>query len=379
MENRKRFALLLVLALCLTLAAPAFADTIKLGGLAPLTGAVAQYGIAVQKGVDLYIEQLNAVGGINGNPVQIVWYDEKGDEIEAINAFNLLVDSDKVVGIIGDVTTRPTLAVSGLAREIGIPMITASATAYDVTTDSPSIFRSCFLDPFQASTMANFAKDSLNAKKVAVIYDNADDYSVGLAEAFRDQAEKNGQEVVAYESGIATDVDFSAQLTNIAAKSPDALFVAYYYGPAALIVQQAAKPEVGLNCYFLGADGIAGIENTVSDTALLEKKFFYSDHFASDSTDSAVVDFLAAYEAKYQEPMPMAFCATGYDAALLLCEAIKSAGTTDFPAVVNALKTSNVQGVTSAYTFDDHNDPIKSAYIMTFVDGKQTFETKQDP
>ncbi|MDR1598942.1 MAG: ABC transporter substrate-binding protein [Oscillospiraceae bacterium] len=380
MKNKRVFAIALAAALMLAAGVPALADTIKIGGLAPLTGAVAQYGIAVKNGVDLYVEQLNAAGGINGDTVEMVWYDEKGDEVEAINAFNLLVNNDKVVGIIGDVTSRPTLAVAERVREIGIPMITASATSYDVTTDNPSIFRSCFLDPFQASIMADFARDAFEAKKVAVIYDIADDYSLGLAEAFKAQAEKNGQEVVAYESGTATDVDFSAQLTSIAAKEPDALFVAYYYGPAALIVQQAAKPEIGLDCYFLGADGIAGIEATISDTALLENKFFYSDHFATDSDDPAVKDFIKAYEDKYSEPYKMAFNATGYDAILLLCEAIKAAGSTDFAAVTAALKASdNVRGVTSAYTFDDHNDPIKSAYIMTFVDGKQSFKQKQDP
>ncbi|MDR0397118.1 MAG: ABC transporter substrate-binding protein [Oscillospiraceae bacterium] len=380
MKNGRLLALTLAAALLLSIGAPALADTIKIGGLAPLTGAVAQYGIAVKNGVDLYVEQLNAAGGINGDTVEMVWYDEKGDEVEAINAFNLLVNNDKVVGIIGDVTSRPTLAVAERVREIGIPMITASATSYDVTTDNPSIFRSCFLDPFQASIMADFARDALDAKKVAVIYDIADDYSLGLAEAFRDQAIKNGQEVVAYESGTATDVDFSAQLTSIAAKEPDALFVAYYYGPAALIVQQAAKPEIGLDCYFLGADGIAGIEATISDTSLLDGKFFYSDHFATDSDDPAVQDFIKAYEAKYNEPYKMAFNATGYDAVLLLCEAIKAAGSTDYADVTAALKASdNVQGVTSAYTFDDHNDPIKSAYIMTFVDGKQSFKQKQEP
>ena len=371
----------LVLLMLTSLAMPVLAaETIKLGGLAPLTGPVAQYGIAVRNGVNLYIEQLNAEGGIDGVPVEMIWYDEKGDELEAMNAYNLLVDRDGVVGIIGDVTSRPMLAVVELVREIGIPIITASATNYDITTDNPSVFRSCFLDPFQASTMANFANEKLGAKKVAVIYDIADDYSTGLAESFKAQAEANGQEVVAYESGTATDVDFTSQLTNIAAKKPDALFVAYYYGPAALIVQQAAKPEVGLDCVFLGADGIAGIENTISDLALLEKKFYYSDHFAMDSTEPAVVDFLTAYETKYNEPVAMAFNATGYDAALLLCEAIKAAGSTDFAAVSAALRaTDGVQGVTSAFKFDEHNDPIKSAYIMTFVNGKQTFEVKQDP
>jgi branched-chain amino acid transport system substrate-binding protein len=360
---------------------PAMAeDTIKLGGLAPLTGPVAQYGLAVQKGVDLYIEQLNAAGGIDGKKVEIIWYDEKGDEQEAVNAYNLLVDMDEVVGIIGDVTSKPMYAVVDRVKEIGIPIITASATSYDITTDNPSVFRSCFLDPFQGTIAANFALETLEAKKVAVIYDVADDYCIGLAEAFKAQAEKNGQEVVAYEGSTATDVDFTAQLTNIAAKAPDVLYVAHYYQSAALIVQQAAKPEVALDCYFLGADGIAGIENVVSDPSLLDNKFFYTDHLPTDSTDPVVVDFLAAFEAKYGEPISMAFNATGYDAALLLCEAIKAAGSTDYAAVTAALKaTDGVQGVTGKFSFDDHNDPIKSAYIMTFEGGKQTFRVRQDP
>ncbi len=373
---KKVLSVMLVLAMLLG-AASALADTILIGGLAPLTGEVAQYGIAVQEGVDLCIEQINAAGGINGNDVKMIWYDEKGDMTEAINAYNKLVDEDKVVAIIGDVTSKPTLAVGDLAVEIGIPMITASSTAYDVTTGKPNIFRSCFLDPFQASTMANFANETLGAKKVAVIYDNGDDYSVGLAESFKAQAEKNGQEVVGYEAGAAQDVDFKVQLTKIAAANPDALFVAYYYTEAALIVKQAA--EVGLKVKFLGADGINGVENVIDDKALLEETFYYSDHFASDATTENVLKFNADFEAKYGKKPYSAFNATGYDAALVLVEAMKQAGTTDFAAVVAAMKGINVEGVTGVITYDDHNDPIKSAFIMTFKDGKQTFVTRQDP
>jgi branched-chain amino acid transport system substrate-binding protein len=369
---------ILAILMLTALVMPALADdVIKIGGLAPLTGPVAQYGIAVRNGADLYIEQLNAAGGINGARVEMVWYDEKGDELEAMNAYNLLVDRDGVVGIIGDVTSRPTLAVVQLVREIGIPMITASATAYDVTTDKPSIFRSCFLDPFQASIMADFANEVLDAKKVAVIYDNSNDYSLGLAESFRAQAEANGQDVVAYEAGAGGNVDFKAQLTNIAAQEPDVLFVAFYYTEAALVVAQAA--EVGLDVKFLGGDGISGIENVISDVALLENSFFYSDHFASDATTPEVLAFNAAFEAKYGRAPYSAFNATGYDAALVLCEAIAAAGSTDFAAVVDAMKNTNTQGVTGTLTFDENNNPIKSAFIMTFVDGSQTFCKQQDP
>ncbi|MDR3050581.1 MAG: ABC transporter substrate-binding protein [Oscillospiraceae bacterium] len=378
MRNRKLFAALLVAALAITALVPAaLADTIKIGGLAPLTGEVAQYGIAVKEGVDLYIEQLNAAGGINGDQVEIIWYDEKGDETEAVNAYNRLVEEDKVSAIIGDVTSKPSLAVGDRAVEIGIPIITASSTNYFVTDGKPNYFRSCFLDPFQAGIMADFAKDQFGAAKVAVIYDNADDYSVGLAESFKAKAEANGQAVVAYEAGTASDVDFKAQLTNIAAQSPDVLYVAYYYGPAALIVSQAA--EVGLNVPFLGCDGSNGIENVITDTALLENKFFYTDHFATDATTEKAVAFIASFTAKYGKAPYSAFNATGYDAALVLAEAIKNAGNTDYAAVVAALKATSVEGVTGKLTFDDHNDPIKSAFVMTFVGGKQTFVKQQNP
>lgn len=378
MGNRKLLTIIIAVALILTTLMPiALADTIKIGGLAPLTGEVAQYGIAVREGVDLYIDQLNAKGGIGGNQVEVLWEDERGDVTEAVNAYNKLVDQDNVIAIIGDVTSKPSLAVGDLAVEIGIPIITASSTAFDVTFGKPNYFRSCFLDPFQASIMANFARDEFGIQKVAVIYDNGDDYSLGLAESFKAQAEANGQEVVAYEAGSAGNVDFKAQLTNIAAKGPEALYVAFYYTEAALIVTQAA--EVGLDVKFLGADGINGIENVITDVALLNNTFFYSDHFASDATTEAVLAFNADFTAKYGKAPYSAFNATGYDAALVLCEAIAAAGSNDYAAVVEAMKNTNTQGVTGTLTFDENNNPIKSAFIMTFVDGKQTFSKQQNP
>ena len=378
---RKSFiALFLVAALLLTGLLPAFAgdaETIKIGGLAPLTGPVAQYGLSVQEGVDLYIQKLNEAGGIDGTPVEMIWLDEKGDPTEAVNAYNRLVEQENVVAIIGDVTTGPTLAVAELAAEIGLPMITASATAFEVTEGKPNMFRTCFLDPFQAGVMANFANEELSAKKVAVIYDNGDDYSLGLAEAFKAQAEVNGQEVVAYEAASAADVDFKSQLTTIAAAAPDALYVAFYYTEAALIVSQAS--EVGLEVKFLGGDGIGSIKDSISDVSLLNNTFFYSDHFAADADTETVVNFIADFNAAYGKDPSLSFSATGYDAALVLTEAIKNAGTTESGPVVEALKATNVEGVTGNLTFDDHNDPIKSAFVMTFVDGKQVFQKLQTP
>lgn len=380
--TRKIVTMLLCAALLMSLFVPAVADeTIKIGGLAPLTGDVATYGIAIKQGMDLYVKQLNQAGGIeiNGEKklVEILWEDERGLVGDATAAYTKLVYSENVAAILGDVTTTPTLAVAQMAAEDGIPMITASATAYEVTTDKPNVFRTCFLDPFQGSVMASFAKEVLSAQKVAVLYDNGDAYSTGLAESFSASAKDNGQSVVAYESASAADVDFKSQLTKIKAAQPDAVFLAYYYGPAALILTQA--DEIGLSSVkFLGADGIGGVEDLINDKSLLTK-MYYSDHFTSKVIGGKGEQFVAEYTAEYGAAPVVSFSATGYDAALVLCQAIQSAGSTDYAKVVEALKATNVEAVTGNITFDAHNDPIKSAFILTYDETGDKVFVKQLP
>jgi len=157
---KKRVYVSLVLALILglgTMVPAALAqETIKIGGIGVLSGPYAVYGLAVQKGVDLYVEQLNAAGGVNGKLVEVLWEDSQADATVGINAYNKLVDNDGVVAIIGPVLTGVTKAVAEYAADVGIPLITASATAYDITTDRPNVFRTCFLDPFQACTDGAF-------------------------------------------------------------------------------------------------------------------------------------------------------------------------------------------------------------------------------
>ena len=207
----KAVAVVMALVMVMGLASFAFAasDTIKVGVLAPLTGAVAQYGNAVNNGVMMYFEELNAKGGINGKQVEVIVYDEEGDPVKAVTGYNYLMDQG-VVAIVGDVTTAPTKAVVAESQADGTPMITASATAEDVTcqlNDDGSVaavyenmFRSCFIDPFQGSKMAAFSKDQLSAKTAAVLYNMGSDYSVGCAKAFQDTANQQGLEVVAVES-----------------------------------------------------------------------------------------------------------------------------------------------------------------------------------
>lgn len=367
----KRFCLLLALILCVSTIALA-EDTIKIGWQGPLTGDVSQYGIAIKEGVELYIDELNANGGILGKKVEMLYEDDKGDTTEATNVFNKLVYQDGVVAVLGSATSKPTIAIAELAADDGIPMITSSATAVDVTVGKPNVFRACFLDEFQAIALANYANEKLGLKRIAIIYDNGDDFSIGTAEGFKKQAEKNGQEIVAYESGSAADVDFKAQLTNIKNANPDAIFIGFYYREASNIMKQTR--EVGLeNVALLAADGMNGIEAMIKDDDELLSRLHYTDHFAVDADIKEVQSFVSKFKAKYGKVPYNAFNATGYDAAMILTKAIENAGSTDSEAIVKAMKATSVDAVTGHITFDDGNNPIKSAFIMGIQNGVEVY------
>jgi branched-chain amino acid transport system substrate-binding protein len=231
-------------------------DTIKVGILGCHTGDYAIYGLAVRKGAELYIKQLNEAGGINGKKIELVIYDNKADNAEAVTAFTRMVD-DGITALIGDVLTGNTLAVRTEAYKINMPMITASATAAEVTYDDETgtlysnVFRTCFIDPFQGQKMAEYAAKELGAKKAAILYDTGNDYSIGLKDAFIAKCGELGVEIVNEEGYSSGDVDFRSQLTNIQANEPDVVFAPIYYQDAGLIVTQAR--DLGIDATFLAA------------------------------------------------------------------------------------------------------------------------------
>ncbi len=373
---KKTLSLILVLVLALGLCSAALADTIKIGGIAPLTGPVANYGILCREGMDLYVEELNAKGGLLGQQVEVTWMDDVHDATTATNAYNQLM-SDGIVALMGPVTTTPTLAVAERAAQDGTPMISPSATAYDVTTGRPNVFRTCFLDPFQAELLAQLAAENLGAKKVAVLFDNTNDYSIGLCESFAKKAEALGLEVVAQEAAVEGDADYTPQLGKIADAQPDALLIAYYYESAALVLRQSQ--DVGLDCYMLGADGWADIQKQVEDAPELLEKAIYCDSFSPADTSPEAQSFVASFTAKYGKT-PSGFNSLGYDTAKILLSAIEAAGTTEDKAlIVEKMKATSLDCVGGHITFNDHNDPIKSAFMMGFKDGQPELNTRIDP
>lgn len=350
-------------------------DTIRIGGLAPLTGDAASYGVAVNNAIQMAVEDINANGGIDGKQIEYIYYDEKGDTTEATNAYNKLVQDDKVVAIIGDVTTKPTLAVAQTSQQDNIPIITATATAAEVTLTGSNIFRACFTDPFQGELMASYASEKLGATKVAVLSDMADDYSSGIAEAFVAKAEELGMQVVADEKYQDGDVDFKSQLTNIKGQNPDVLFLPVYYEDLRLISAQAK--EVGVTAQLCGADGWDSVLTDNFDSSVLNGGVFCSQ-YSTESTDERVQNFISTYKEKY-EMDPNMFAVLAYDATNMMAQAISDAGSTDSQAIIDAMAALEYDGLTGHMTFDEDRNPQKSAVIVSIQDNVYKFVENYDP
>lgn len=355
---------------------------IKVGGDLEITGGAATFGNSVKNAVEMAFDEQNKAGGVNGAQLKFVVADNKTDSGESTAAATKLITQDKVVAIIGAVASSNTLAASPVAIDNKIPLLSPTSTATKVTIDDngklkPWIFRSCFIDPFQGQVAANFASNTLKAKKAAIYIDQKSDYSKGLATEFEKNFKASGGSVTGTEQYVAgSDKDFRATLTRIKGTNPDLVFVPGYYNEVALIVKQAR--EMGMTMPFLGGDGWDSPELVnIAGAANLNNTFFVN-HVAAD--DPSVKPFVDAYKAKYNT-VPDALAFLGYDAAKMLIAAFKTAGTSDPAKVRDALEqTKNFQGVTGTISVDPatHN-PVKSAVIIQMKDGKQTFMTRVNP
>ncbi|HZJ90908.1 MAG TPA: ABC transporter substrate-binding protein [Oscillospiraceae bacterium] len=350
-------------------------ETIKIGGLAPLTGNVSVYGIAVNNGVKLAIAEANAAGGLLGKKIDYIVYDEKGDSVEATNAYNRLVNDDKIVALIGDVTSGPTIAVAQRAARDNMPMITASGTAADITKQGDNVFRACFIDETQGDLMAAFMAKNLKLGKAAILYNVSDNYSQGLTDAFVARCKAEGIEVVAEENYSDGDKDFKTQLTRIAAANPEVLYVPNYYNDNIMIVRQAK--QVGLDVAFMGGDGWDGVlsENVIGTEKNDADGSYFTNHYAQDDPNEDLQSFLVSYREEYKMEA-VSFAALGYDAARMMLQAIEEAGSTDSQAIIDAMKNIKFKGITGDITFDENNNPIKTVSIISIVDGEYTLFAK---
>jgi branched-chain amino acid transport system substrate-binding protein len=347
------------------------AEPIKVGEYASLTGKEAGFGQTSHHGVVLAIEEINAAGGVLGRPLELAYEDNQTKAGESATAVKKLISRDKVIALIGEVSSTRSLEAAPIAQREKIPMIAPAATNEKVTQVGNYIFRVCFIDPFQGNVMAKFAKEDLKVKKVAVLSSVANAYSLGLAKVFKETFTKNGGQVVSEKSFTEGDKDFRAQLTAVKAANVEAVFVPSYYTEAALIVRQAR--DLGITVPFFGGDGWED-EQLLNIGGEALNGCYYSTHFSAENTDPAVGKFVGKYKARWGGELPGAFSALGYDAIFVLAQAIKRAGTTDGPKLRDALaETKNFSGATGVTTLDKDRNASKPATIIAIKNGKLNF------
>ena len=366
---------------CGSAAKPNASEEIKIGGNLELSGGVATYGQSVLNSVNLAFEDQNKKGGVLGKQLKLITADNKSEAGESTSAITKLITQDKVIAVIGAVTSSNTKAAVPVSSDYKIPLITPTATNSEVTVNKDGslnswVFRSCFLDPFQGKVAANFVTNTLKVTKAAVFIDQKDDYSKGLAAEFSKVLKSVGGTITDTENYVGGDKDFKSTLTRIKASNPEVVFVPGYYSEVGLIVKQAR--ELGITVPFVGGDGWDSAKLAeLAGPANLNNTYFVNHMWAEDP---ATKPFADAYKAKYNAE-PDALAALGYDGAEMLIAAIKTAGSTEPEKIRVALEnTKDFQGVTGVITVDPltHN-PVKSAVILKIVDGKKTLLTHVNP
>lgn len=348
-------------------------DTVKIGANYELSGDAASYGTQMLEGLELAVEEVNANGGVlDGQEIEIVSYDNQSDVTESASVAQRLV-AEGVVGVVGPATTGNTEAQLPIFTEANIPMVSPSATDDNITFDSAGdvleyFFRVCFNNSYQGSAGAAFAAEDLSATNALVFVDQSSDYSRGLADNFNAEFESRGGTIVNEDSFTAGDTDFSAILTTAMTQDFDVIYIPAYYTEAGLIIKQAR--EMGIEQPIIGPDGfssevlldLAGVENA--------NDIYYTDHFSNESEEESVQNFLSAFEEKYGKEGGT-WNALGYDAAMLIIDAIERSGSTDPQAITDAIaETTEFAGVTGTFAIDEDHNPVKPAVMIELQEGE---------
>ncbi|MDX2051029.1 MAG: ABC transporter substrate-binding protein [Polyangiaceae bacterium] len=349
---------------------------IVVGHYAAMTGSIAHFGQDTDKAIRLAIDEVNQSGGVKGRKIKLVTLDDRGDAAEAANAVSRLIDVEKAVALLGEVASSLSLAGGRIAQRRKIPMVSPSSTNPKVTEVGDQIFRVCFLDPFQGSVMAKFAREKLKMSKVAIIKDVRNDYSIGLADAFKKSFVSQGGSIVVEQSYSAGDSDFSAQVTAVRAAAPEAMFVPGYYAEVGAIAKTAQR--LGLKIPLMGGDGWDAPDLYKIGGDALDGSYF-SNHFAPDVATPKAKKFVADFTKKYGEP-PTGLGALGYDAAMVLVQAMNGAKDITSPLIRDELtKVRDFEGVTGNITIDEGRNAKKSAVVLKISGGAAKFEAMIAP
>jgi branched-chain amino acid transport system substrate-binding protein len=375
MKSRALLAVLLA-----TLLVPACrrggGDEILVGEYGSLTGTTATFGQSTNNAIQMAFEQINAAGGVLGKKVRVIVEDDQSKPEEAATAVTKLINQNHVVAMLGEVSSSRSLAAAPICQANGVPMISPSSTNPRVTQVGDYIFRVCFIDPFQAEVGARIAWEILHLKKVAILSDVRNDYSVGLQTFFRQTFKGFGGEIVAEQSYSEGDSDFRAQLTQIKSANPEGIYVPGYYTEVGTIARQAR--ELGITVPLIGGDGWDSPRLWEIGGEALNGCHF-SNHYSVDDPAPAVQKFVTDYRAKYNQT-PDALAALGYDAARILADAMTRAGSTNGDKVRDALSvTKDFQGVTGTITINKERNAVKPAVVLKIENGKFVYVTTVKP
>jgi branched-chain amino acid transport system substrate-binding protein len=354
------------------------ATEVLVGEYGSMTGGEATFGISTHQGIELAFSEINAAGGVKGKKLKLISLDDQGKPEEAATAVTKLITQNKVSAVLGEVASSRSLAAAPIAQQYKIPMVTPSSTNPKVTEVGDFIFRVCFIDPFQGTVMAKFAHDHLKVKNVAIMKDVKSDYSVGLANYFKETFTKMGGVIVSEQTYVSNDIDFKAQLTSIksAKVKPDAIFIPGYYTEVGLIARQAR--QLGLKVPLMGGDGWDSSKlYEIGKDAI--KGGYFSNHYTTDTADPKAREFIGRFKKAYNVE-PDGLSAMGYDAAKVLADAMGRAKSLSPGDVREALATTkDYPGVTGKITINDQRNATKSAVVVQVVGTSNKYVTTINP
>lgn len=355
---------------------PDATTTVKIGGIGPLTGAYANYGLSEKNGAELAVKEINEAGGIAGKQIELSYQDSQGESESAVNAYGKLMDWGMEVSL-GCVLSGENASVVAAARDDDVLLITPSGSADKCIDGNDKAFRVCFYDSYQGAAAAQYIKDNNMVDTVGILYQSDNDYSVGLYNAFVAKCGELGITIAETQTFTAsTSTDFSTQVNALVSSGVKLVFIPFYAEEASTFLTQA-RGKFADGVYFFGADGLDGILGKVAQDPTIANNVLMLTPFSADNPAENVQSFVAKYKEAYGAT-PDQFAADAYDAVYVIKAAVEKAGSTSGAALASALTSLTVEGVTGVMTWTADGNTNKPASAILYYDGVGTLFDSQD-
>lgn len=352
------------------------ATTVKIGGIGPLTGAYANYGLSEKNGAELAVKEINEAGGIAGKQIELSYQDSQGESESAVNAYGKLMDWGMEVSL-GCVLSGENASVVAAARDDDVLLITPSGSADKCIDGNDKAFRVCFYNSYQGAAAAQYIKDNNMVDTVGILYQSDNDYSVGLYNAFVAKCGELGITIAETQTFTSsTNTDFSTQVSALVSSGVKLVFIPLYAEEASTFLTQA-HGKFADDVYFFGADGLDGILGKVEQDTSLANNVLMLTPFAADNPAENVQSFVKKYQEAYGAT-PDQFAADAYDAIYVIKAAVEKAGSTSGAALASALTSLTVEGVTGVMTWTADGNTNKPASAILYYDGVGTLFDSQD-